>query len=104
MSEPIIADRLELERANNTDNSNGATPTPLHRRTPGAQYASDMFGTDENPPVPGDFMSDLVNSQMELIAAQHRYMQDTNIGALVAAQHGHIQAQARVLERLRVFG
>lgn len=60
-------------------------------------------GSSGDGPVQ-DFMVTLIDGQQALILAQHKYLHDSNIGALAAAQHGFIGVQAKVLERLRAFG
>lgn len=57
----------------------------------------------ERPPAP-DFMSDLLDGQHELIDAQHAFIRDGDIQAMIRAQHIFLYVQGTVLERLGVFG
>lgn len=91
MTSTPIADGLgNMEQ---TPNDNPGLPNRDAERYLRAAKADDQL-------PPGDFLGDLLEAQHRLIAAQHNFMHDTNVGALYEAQDAFIGQQSQVILRL----
>jgi hypothetical protein len=82
-----------------------ATPiaTGLEQEFDDPDAERDVAKPDGTRPAP-DFMADLLDAQMRLITAQHAFLHDADMTALLRAQRDYAEDQIRVLERLGVFG
>jgi len=57
-----------------------------------------------NVPQDQSYLTDLINAQQDLIAAQHRFLQEGDQRSLLTAQQQFLQVQTSVIGRLGVFG
>jgi hypothetical protein len=91
-----IADRIENDMHLASD---GGEPTEAelserHRR----------HQVTANVPQDQSYLTDLINAQQDLIAAQHRFLQEGDQRSLLTAQQQFLQVQTSVIGRLGVFG
>jgi hypothetical protein len=57
-----------------------------------------------NVPQDQSYLTDLINAQQDLIAAQHVFLQSGDQRQLLTAQQRFLQVQTSVIGRLGVFG
>jgi hypothetical protein len=94
-----IADRIEddMHLA-----SNGGEPTEAEMSERHRRHHANLNVT--NVPQDQSYLTDLINAQQDLIAAQHRFLQEGDQRGLLTAQQQFLQVQTSVIGRLGVFG
>jgi len=95
MNSPI-ADRVQ-DDMHLASNGGEPTETELSERQRRHQVTTSV-------PQDQSYLTDLINAQQDLIAAQHRFLQEGDQRGLLTAQQQFLQVQTSVIGRLGVFG